>query len=99
MDSSLSQNVRPVLPVFLELLRVCRRPVPLPEAPLPPPMVRNPDGCFELERVEARRLPKMGLSQERRSGKSIGRLVVMTEAKASRVPHSPASCAPLTGSC
>lgn len=29
----------------------------------------------------------------------MGRLVVTTEVKASRVPHSPDNCAPLIGSC
>ena len=65
----------------------------------PPPMVRKPVGYLDVVRVDDRTLlPKKGRSQDLTRGNSMGRLVVTTETKASRVPHSPASCAPLIGS-
>ena len=55
-------------------------------------------GCLEFVLLEGRALPKRGLNEGLSKGKIMGRLVVTTEVKASRVPHSPASWAPWIGS-
>lgn len=44
-------------------------------------------------------VPKNGASHVLMRGNTMGRLVVTTATKDSRVPQAPASCAPLTGSC
>lgn len=64
----------------------------------PPPMVRNPVGTVYVSRDELNEL-KNGRNHDFRRGNIMGRLVVIIMTKASLVPHSPASCPPLIGSC
>lgn len=61
------------------------------ESPPPPPNVTRPVGVLYDFFDDRRALPQRGVSQTLNRGNNMGRLVVMTATKASRVPHDPAS--------
>lgn len=101
--SWLSLVIKVVSYLFFELVgSTCGRAMtPRGRRPSLPPMVLNTvklESVAPLECDEANVL-RSGRNQVFKRGNSIGRFVVTSDVKASRVPHAPASLAPLTESC